>query len=133
MRSRACPVCGSDSNFRVYAEAQPEPGSTSRQLPEYAHYRLNECRRCDSLYANPLPARQVPRRAYVELADVNPGIPQEPGIVPPLLDRALPLHQVIPVDYHLPGCPPPADRIRALLTGLLAGSVELPPPMLKFG
>jgi len=51
----------------VYAEAQPDPGSASRQSPEYAHYRLNECRRCDSLYANPLPAREAPRRAYVEL------------------------------------------------------------------
>jgi len=83
---------------------------------------------------NPLgPADVVLRRAYVELADVNAGIPHAPGIVPPLLDRALPLHQVIPVEHYLPGCPPPADRIRTLIEGLLAGSVEMPPPMFKFG
>ena len=34
-------------------------------------------------------------------------------------DRVLPLHEVIPVDHYLPGCPPPADRIKVLLEQLL--------------
>lgn len=83
---------------------------------------------------NPLGGPDVVlRRAYVELADVNAGIPNEPGIVPALTPRALPLHQVIPVDYFLPGCPPSSDRIRALIEGLLAGTPGLSGPMLKFG
>jgi NAD-reducing hydrogenase small subunit len=71
--------------------------------------------------------------AYVTLADTNPGIPHEPGIVPPLLGRAVPLHQVIPVDHFLPGCPPPADRIKALLLHLLGAGEPLAGEQLKFG
>ena len=47
--------------------------------------------------------------------------PDEPKIVPVLLDRVQPVHQVVPVDYYIPGCPPPAPRIRAVLEALLAG------------
>jgi NAD-reducing hydrogenase small subunit len=84
---------------------------------------------------NPLcRAECVLRRAYLETADVNPQIPQEAGIVPPLLDRVLPLHEVIRVDHFLPGCPPPADRIKALLVQLLEGRpVQLTPEQIKFG
>ena len=38
-----------------------------------------------------------------------------------LLDRVVPVHAVVPVDFYLPGCPPPADRIRAVLEQLLDG------------
>jgi NAD-reducing hydrogenase small subunit len=31
------------------------------------------------------------------------------------------LHAVIPVDLYVPGCPPSADRIRAVLEPLLHG------------
>lgn len=47
--------------------------------------------------------------------------PDEPQIVPVLLDRVLPVHQVVPVDYFLPACPPPAPRIKVLLQALLDG------------
>ncbi|MBI5388556.1 MAG: oxidoreductase [Verrucomicrobia bacterium] len=84
---------------------------------------------------NPLcSADCVLKRAYLETADVNPQIPREPGIVPPLLDRVMPLHEVIPVDCYLPGCPPPADRIKALLMQLLTtGSARLVGAQIKFG
>ncbi len=84
---------------------------------------------------NPLcRAECVLRRGYLETADINPQIPQEAGIVPPLLDRVLPLHEVIRVDHFLPGCPPPADRIKALLVQLLEGQpVQLTPEQIKFG
>jgi NAD-reducing hydrogenase small subunit len=57
------------------------------------------------------------------------------GIVPPLLDQVLPVHAVVPVDLYLPGCPPPAPRIRAVLEQLLAGKpVQLAGrDLLKFG
>ncbi|MBD2304514.1 oxidoreductase [Chroococcidiopsis sp. FACHB-1243] len=71
---------------------------------------------------NPLgSAEPVLQRCYIEIADVRGQIPQEPGIVPPLLDRVTPVHTVVPVDIYLPGCPPPAARIRAVLESLLRG------------
>jgi NAD-reducing hydrogenase small subunit len=61
----------------------------------------------------------VLKRAYLELSDVNAQLPHAPGIVPELLERVLPVHEVVPVDIFVPGCPPSADRIRATLEPLL--------------
>lgn len=66
-------------------------------------------------------ALPVLERGYLELADDTPQIPNEPGIIPRLLDRVVPLHKVVPVDLYMPGCPPPADRIRRVLEQVLAG------------
>ncbi len=84
---------------------------------------------------NPLgSAEPVLRRSYVEQADLQPQIPLERGIVPMLLDRVLPVHAVVPVDFYLPGCPPPAPRIRAVLEQLLAGMpAHLEGREIKFG
>jgi NAD-reducing hydrogenase small subunit len=41
---------------------------------------------------------------------------------------------VVPVEAFLPGCPPPADRIRKALEALLAGKMpELAGREIKFG
>jgi len=79
-------------------------------------------------------AESVLQRAYVEGAQANAAVPKEPGIVPPLLPQVLPVHEVVYVDYFLPGCPPPAERIKALLTQVLSGTeIKLEGPQLKFG
>jgi NAD-reducing hydrogenase small subunit len=66
----------------------------------------------------------VLNRAYRE-SDVVVGVPGVSklanGIVPRLLDRVLRIHDVVPVDYFLPGCPPSADTIFTFVTDLLAG------------
>jgi NAD-reducing hydrogenase small subunit len=81
---------------------------------------------------NPLgPAEPILQRVFAPQG----AVPHEPGVVPVLLDRVLPLHSVVKVDLFLPGCPPPAPRIRAALEALLAG--ELPVvqgrDMIRFG
>jgi NAD-reducing hydrogenase small subunit len=76
----------------------------------------------------------VLQRAYVEGAQSNPGVPREPGIVPALLNRVLPVHEAVSVDYFLPGCPPSADRIKSLLVQVLSGvTPKLEGAQLKFG
>ncbi len=84
---------------------------------------------------NPLgTALPVLERSYVELSTLHPSIPDQPGIVPKLLDRVLPVHQVVAVDAYLPGCPPPADRIQAALEALRQGRLPaLEGRDIKFG
>jgi NAD-reducing hydrogenase small subunit len=47
-------------------------------------------------------------------------IPNDPELPLPL-DKVHPLHEVVKIDYFLPGCPPSADAIWKFLTDLLAG------------
>ena len=47
-------------------------------------------------------------------------IPNDPELPLPL-NKVHPLHEVVRIDHFIPGCPPPADAIWAVLTGLLAG------------
>ncbi|MFZ0546855.1 MAG: hypothetical protein WAM60_15520 [Candidatus Promineifilaceae bacterium] len=55
-------------------------------------------------------------------------------IVPILIPRVLPLHQVIPVDAYVPGCPPDPEVIWTAVSALLAGKrVELDETMRRFG
>ncbi|HEY9173380.1 MAG TPA: oxidoreductase [Verrucomicrobiae bacterium] len=76
----------------------------------------------------------VLQRAYIENAQLNPQVPKADGIVPALLKRVMPVHEIVPVEYFLPGCPPPADRIKAFLTQALAGQTpKLEGAQLKFG
>ena len=53
--------------------------------------------------------------------------------IPLLLDKVYPCHEVVKVDYHLPGCPPSADTLWAALNALLTESpVELPYDLIKY-
>lgn len=79
-------------------------------------------------------SESVLQRAYVEGAQVNAGVPKAPGIVPDLLPKVLPVHEAVHVDYFLPGCPPPAERIKSLLLQVLEGKEpQLEGFNLKFG
>jgi len=61
------------------------------------------------------------RRARVENVDPRTRVPAEPVILPRLPDRVWPIHEVVPVDVFLPGCPPSADLIYYVLTELVEG------------
>jgi len=51
---------------------------------------------------------------------VDPQIPNDPEI-PLLLNQVHPLHEVVKIDYFLPGCPPSADAIWTFVSQLLSG------------
>jgi NAD-reducing hydrogenase small subunit len=51
---------------------------------------------------------------------VNQLIPNDPEL-PLILDKVHPIHEVVKVDYFIPGCPPSGDAIWKVLTDLLAG------------
>jgi NAD-reducing hydrogenase small subunit len=70
-------------------------------------------------------------RAYRQNATVVTGIPAGNGAVPRLLARVRPVHEVVKVDYFIPGCPPSADTIHSFLMTLLEG--RSPTPDARFG
>lgn len=80
---------------------------------------------------NPIPVRQILERVYVEGADTAPGIPTEE--VPHLLKRAVPIHEAVKVDLHIPGCPPPAQTILYAVGELLNGRMPDIAAKVKFG
>ena len=57
------------------------------------------------------------QRVYVEHPDLNGQLPTQ--VVPALLPQAEPLHEIIPIDIYMPGCPPSADEIRHAVSTLL--------------
>jgi NAD-reducing hydrogenase small subunit len=84
---------------------------------------------------NPLGgANVVLGRSYLENGHAEARIPSRPGILPVLLDKVVPIHALVPVDIFVPGCPPPAPRIREVLERLSAGEeVRLTGPAIRFG
>jgi NAD-reducing hydrogenase small subunit len=71
---------------------------------------------------------EVLRCGYIETASTDEGgaIPRSPELAK-LFDKVKALDEVVKVDLHIPGCPPPADAIWFALTELLAGRI----PVLK--
>lgn len=75
---------------------------------------------------NPIPLQECLQTTYPT------GVPDDPEL-PRLLDRVYPVHEVVRIDYFLPGCPPSADAIWEGLTALLAGRAPgLPYRLLKY-
>jgi NAD-reducing hydrogenase small subunit len=76
---------------------------------------LGDCATTSNVPAmrNPVGVKAILERIYGQPAPGD-GLPQ-------LLKQAVPLHQVIEVDLHVPGCPPPAAAIAGVLGDLLEG------------
>jgi NAD-reducing hydrogenase small subunit len=70
-------------------------------------------------------------RVYAETADLQKQVPTVG--VPALLDRVRPVHEVVPVDVFVPGCPPSADTIFNVLSELLAGQMPTLEGVAHFG
>lgn len=70
---------------------------------------------------NQYPLKACLQESYLDGVGVEDGgIPNDPEI-PLLLSQVHPLHEVVKVDYFLPGCPPSADMIWTFLEELLSG------------
>ena len=84
---------------------------------------------------NMIPLKECLDEAYLHGPSVhNPGgqIPNDREI-PLLLNKVYPCHEVVKIDYYLPGCPPPADTLWEALVALLTDKpVELPYELIKY-
>jgi NAD-reducing hydrogenase small subunit len=84
---------------------------------------------------NTVPLKECLDEAYLNGPTVyNPSgiIPNDPEI-PLLLNRVFPCHEVVKIDYFLPGCPPSAETIWQALTALLTNKpLELPYELIKY-
>ncbi len=84
---------------------------------------------------NTVPLKECLEEAYLNGPTVhNPSgeIPNDPEL-PRLLNKVVPCHDVVKIDYHLPGCPPSADTLWAALSALLTDKpVELPYELIKY-
>jgi len=84
---------------------------------------------------NSIPLKECLEEAYKSGPTVyNPQalMPNDPEL-PLLLDKVYPCHEVVKIDYFLPGCPPSADAIWHALQALLQDRpVELPYELIKY-
>ncbi len=80
---------------------------------------------------NPFGVKAVLKRAYVETVTLPHAAPT--SVVPILLERARPIHEVVDVDVFVPGCPPSADTIFKVLEDLLAGTIPQTAALSRFG
>jgi NAD-reducing hydrogenase small subunit len=80
---------------------------------------------------NPFGPLPILERAYHENASAQRQTPSR--IVPALLDKVRPVHELVDVDMYLPGCPPSADTFFSVLTDLLAGAIPNVTSLTRFG
>jgi NAD-reducing hydrogenase small subunit len=84
---------------------------------------------------NGIPLKECLEEAYLDGPTVhNPEgiIPSDPEL-PLILDRVYPCHEIVKIDYFLPGCPPLADTLWEALVALLNGKEpNLPYELLKY-
>ncbi|MBC7362559.1 MAG: NADP oxidoreductase [Candidatus Aminicenantes bacterium] len=84
---------------------------------------------------NTIPLKECLEEAYLNSLTVAPEdrlIPNDEEL-PLLLDRVYPCHEIVRIDYFLPGCPPSADLIWEALTALIQGRpMKLDYPLIKY-
>lgn len=99
---------------------------------------LGECAIMGGLPAlrNGIPIKECLREAFLLGPSVKENheaiIPNDEEL-PMLTDKVYPCHEVVKMDYFLPGCPPRADLIWNTLVALIKGTeIELPYEVIKF-
>lgn len=85
-------------------------------------------------YRNRVTKEEALQCAYAEAPSNDSAVIPDSPQLGKLLDRVCPLHEVVKVDYYVPGCPPSADLIFYVLFELLNGrSPVLDKERLKYG
>jgi NAD-reducing hydrogenase small subunit len=100
---------------------------------------LGECAIMGGLPAmrNNIPIKECLEEAYLNgpsTKGANPDkiLPNNEEL-PIILDKVYPCHEVVKIDYYLPGCPPRADLIWNALVALVTGDeLKLPYEVVKF-
>ena len=80
---------------------------------------------------NSIPVKKLLESVYVINGEPGATVPKDN--VPALLKHALPVHEVVKVDLHVPGCPPSAGAILFAIGELLEGRRPNVAPHVKFG
>jgi NAD-reducing hydrogenase small subunit len=84
---------------------------------------------------NSIPLKECLEEAYLNAPTVDPEsriIPNDEDL-PIILDKVYSCHEVVKIDYFLPGCPPSADLIWEAVTALVEGRpLALTYDMIKF-
>jgi NAD-reducing hydrogenase small subunit len=70
---------------------------------------------------NTFDVQDVLNASYLENTTTVVGVPGGGSVVPALLGRVHPVHEIVPVDYYLQGCPPSAGDIYELVMDLVDG------------
>ena len=84
---------------------------------------------------NNIPLDACLREAYLDGPTVHNPSRRVPGDaeLPLILDKVYPCHEVVKMDYFLPGCPPSADTLWQALVALLGNKpVDLPYELIKY-
>ncbi len=99
---------------------------------------LGECALMGGLPAmrNGIPIEECLQEAYLDGITVQENkekiLPNNEEL-PILLDKVYPCHEIVKIDYFLPGCPPRADLIWNALYALITDNLlELPYEVVKF-
>jgi len=96
---------------------------------------LGECAIMGGLPAmrNGIPVRECLEEAFLNGPTVDDNIIPNDEELPMILDRVYACHEVVKIDYYLPGCPPRADLIWEALVALVTGKeLDLPYELVKF-
>ena len=85
---------------------------------------------------NGIPIAECLNEAYLDgptVRDNDQQIIPNDDEIPMLLDKVYPLHEIVKIDYYLPGCPPSAELIWNALVALVTGDeMKLPYEVIKF-
>jgi len=82
---------------------------------------------------NWIPKEEILSYAYLSTPSSCGGSPPSDSELPELLEKVLPLNQVVRVDAYVPGCPPSPEAIAQALKAVLAGRIEsIPVALLHF-